>query len=392
VEENMKKCFALLVTIILAAFVLLLVNCRDDPYFVVGDGYEPLPEEEILGATFYISDYITSDEAGSITANGDGTYTVKIRRRAPSFNPSAVFISGPVEFSDYYAVTCSFPEETEGEKPYRVYACASTAVKKIDDAVNADYPTAADLQGQVYFRDSVAIGDFLLSNKGVNTLTVKRNTSGEVLPYRSLFLYLYFNQADMANPNDYYTFTLSGVSGANTKRPVSPVIRAAAYRNGDTDPASHFTLNAPVLPDFDHRYDSAKAAAANMVSTANPESLCVDIQVLNEDVGKEFEFVIRNMGMYSGGTNQIAGGGRIDTASVQFEDGSGGASPNGTVTESTETITLKTVYLYTVKVKAVAYDDLFGAPGTGVKLKVNGPFSGNNRYTVTLNLPRDYTR
>jgi hypothetical protein len=398
-EEYMKKWYALLVTALMITAICAFSACRNDPFFVIGAGYDPFPEEEILGATFYISDYVTSEEAGSITKNADDTYTVRMRRRSPSYNPAAMFISGPFEFSDYFAINCEFPENAAGEKPYRVYACASTTVKKIDDSVNADYPTAADLQGQVYFRNGVAIGEYELTNRGVNTLTVKRDTGGNVKPYCSVFLYLYFNQANMADPNDYYTFTIRNVSGANSQQPLSPVIRAAAYRNGDTDPDSRLELAGPVLPDFDHRFDS------KTIPVSSPASLNVDIQVPDTDAGREFEFVIRGLGMYSGGANQgagldlytggvnrIAGGGRIEATAIVFESGTGGEDPKISVTENTDTLTMQTVYLYTVKAKAVPYSDFWGdgAAGTGVKLKIPGSFSGINRYTVTLNLPREY--
>lgn len=377
----------LAIAVLLVLAVLIPVSCRYNLYYVPGvvdeaDGFDPLPVEEILGATFYIADTVPSEQAGLITDNGDGTYTIQIRRRSPAYVPSAVFISGPFTFSDYYKIICEFPDDDKPAKPYRVYAFASVATEKIDDAVNSDYPTAVDL-GAAAFGSSGAAGAFTLTNEGINTLAVKKNPSGTVKPYCSLVMYLYFNNANMSDPNDMYTFKLKGVRVKHGQRPEGPVIKARAYRDGDPDNA--LELTDPVLPSFNHRYDS------KTISVVSSASLNVDIQVPDEDEGKEFEFVIRGLGMYAGETNLIADG-RITPQAIVFENGSAGTSPNGTVTEGTAKLTGRDVPVYTIKAAAVAYDDLFGdgEPGTGVKIKIPGTFTNTSRFTIWLNLPRMY--
>ena len=385
----MKKCFTLsaallvIVTVLLIGALGILTGCRDDPYYVAGadDTLDSFPVEEILGATFYIGDGFTSDQAGSIAGNGDGTYTVNMRRRSPSYNPSAMFISGPFTFSDYYKIICEFPDNAQ-TKPYRVYAFASVSTENIDFATNSDYVTAVDLQ-QASFRDGVGIGTYELTNEVINTLTVLKDSNGNVRQYCSLVVYLYFNQADMTNPDDIYTFTLKGVRAANGSRPQSPVIRAKVYRDGEPDSALY--LESPVLPDFNHRYDSKTLAEKNIASL----NVCVELPAA--DAGKEFEFVIRNLGVYSGSRNLIPNG-TIDPAALEFINGTSGASPYVSVSEGTATVSGKTVPTYTIRAKAVDYSDLTGdgQPGTGVQLKIPGPFSNTNRFTVWINLPRDY--
>ena len=242
----------------------LLTGCVRDAQ-PLPDVFTPFPEPIILGAGFYYQrdgKDITGDDAGVITKNEDGTYKVRMKRRSPSNVPTAMFISSsfeaagkyPFEFSDYYKLICTFPGDPGiADKPYRVYACAS---RGLDAAIDADYASASDLKGQAVFRNGVAIGAFEMTNEGINTLKVDRKGR----PYKTIFLYLYFN--NVSDPDDYYEFTLNYAGGANGIIRKSIVEKAAAYRAGDA--VNKFELPSPGAPAADNyilagynlRYDS----------------------------------------------------------------------------------------------------------------------------------------
>jgi hypothetical protein len=369
----------LLKTVLILALLLLPAGCIRDVQPLL-DIYTPFPEPEILGASFYYQrdgKDVTGNEAGMISRNEDGTYKVRIKRRAPSNVPTAIFITGSFEFSEFYKIICTFPEDSAiVDKPYRVYACAS---RLMDAAVDADYPTARDLKGQAVFRNGVAIGTFEMSNEGVNTLKPDRRGR----PYITMFLYLYFN--NVSDPDDYYEFSLDYVGGANGVIPHSKVIQAAAYRAGDS--ANQFELPVPgvsadenyILARFNHRYDSGA------ITALDTDSLILDLKISNGDAGKEIEFEMRNVGLYQDGESLI-GNTIINTAKVQA--GTGQPEQTGVVTE---VVTSNGSY-YKVKAKTVAYNDLFGAPGTGIRLVIAGTetFTNTKRITITLNVPDKY--
>ena len=357
------------------------------------DIYTPFPEPEILGASFYYQrngQDVTGADAGMISKNEDGTYKVRVRRRAPSNVPTAVFITGSFEFSEYYKIVCTFPEDPAiADKPYRIYACAS---RYLDLATDADYATANDLKGQAVFRNGVAIGTFEMTNEGINTLRVDRRGR----PYITMFMYLYFN--NVSDPDDYYEFTLNYVGGANGIIPKSKVTKAAVYRAGDTvnkfempDPAD--TPKPPpkpgdpkpeedyILARFNHRYDSGT------IDTLDTDSLILELKVPDEDAGKEIEFEMRNVGIYQDGGSLI-GNTIIKVATVQAGTGSGQTEQPDVVTE----VETSQGSYYTVKAKIVQYADLFGAPGTGIRLVIAGtePFTDTKRVTFTLNVPDKY--
>ena len=361
----MKKHFWLLVSALLVLVFMLFTACPTDGEEDGGKNitYTSFPEEEILGASFYVADNVPSAEAGSITKNPDGTYKVRIRRRSPSLSPSAIFITGSFTFSEYYSVTCTFPDAVSiTDKPYRVYACASVGM---DAVLDADYPTAWDSRVFAAFRNDQVIGEVEMTNEIVNVITPNIDNK----PYITVFLYLYFN--NVTDPNDYYEFTLNEIKAANGVKPISPVSNVAVYRAGDT--SNKFELSAPILAGFNHRYDS------NTINAASPTSLNVDIKIPDADAGKEIEFEIRNVGLYSGTTNLIT---REMIKAAQFLPGS--AAITGTVTEQTVNST-PVSYYYRIKANAAVYSDM-----TGIKLIIPGTFTNTNRYTITVNVPKAY--
>jgi len=367
--------------------LLTLAGCIREVVYPPVDMYTPFPEPEILGASFYYqrnNQDVTGAEAGMISKNEDGTYKVKIKRRAPSNVPTAVFITGSFEFSDYYKVVCTFPDDPAiMDKPYRVYACGS---RNLDAAVDADYPTANDLKGQAVFRNGVAIGTFEMTNEGINVLKPDRRGR----PYITVFLYLYFN--NVTDPDDYYEFTLNYVGGANGVIPKSKVTKAAVYRAGDS--ANRFILPADdvdenddyILARFNHRYDS-NTYGSGTINTLDTNSLVLDLKVPDGDVGQEIEFEMRNVGIYQDGASLI-GNTIINAAVVQAGTGAGQGEQSGVVTE---VVTPSGSY-YKVKAKIVRYANLFGGPGAGIRLLISGtePFTGTKRVTFTLNVPDKY--
>jgi hypothetical protein len=326
--------------------------------------YVSFPEDEILGSSFYAGDGVL--DPGFIEKNTDGTYSVRIKRRAPSTSPVAMFITGSFSFSDYYSITCTFPDDPAlTNKPYRVYAMAST---NLDLAVDADYPTAWDSRVFTSFRNDEAVGRVAMNNENINTLTVKSK------PYITIVLYLYFK--DAGNADEYYTFTLNEVKAADGIVPVSPVTRIAAYREGDPVTSS-FYRSAPVQAGFNIKYDSGT------INPANPASLNVDIEVPSADLGRELEFEVRNVGLYTGASANL-----IDKAAIlaaMVAAGQTAPAQTGVVTETA------TATVYKVKATVVEYADLFGQPGTGIRFFIPGSFTNTNRFTLTVNLPGEYT-
>jgi hypothetical protein len=390
-RNEMKRACALLSAALLsAALPVLLVSlagCIRDVQ-PVEDIYTPFPEPEILGASFFYQRNgldVTGAEVGMISKNEDGTYRVRVRRRAPSNVPTAVFITGSFEFSEYYKVRATFPEDpTITDKPYRIYACAS---RGMDGNLDADYPTANDLKGQAVFRNGVAIGTFEMSNEGINVLNPDRWKR----PYITVFLYLYFN--NVTDPDDYYEFTLDYVGGARGVIPKSKVSRAAVYRAGDME--NKFELPKPdadedddyILARFNHRYDSGT------INTLDTDSLILELKVPDGDVGQEIEFEMRNVGLYQDGESLI-GNTIINVATVHA--GTEEPEQSGVVTE----VKTSSGSYYKVKAKIVEYDDLFGEPGAGLRLLIKrpvtetepepGPFTDTKRVTFTLNVPDKY--
>jgi hypothetical protein len=379
--------------------VLLTAGCVIDPRPSFNDDYTSFPEAEILGASFYLmvnNKDVTGDDAGTITKNEDGTYKVRMRRRAPSNVPVAMFITGSFRFSEFYSITCSFPKDAEN-KPYRVYACAS---RGMDGNVDADYPTARDLVGTSAFPGGAAEGTFRMSNEGVNYL----NKDSRNRPYITVFLYLYFQTANNNDPNDFYEFTLHSVKGANGIIPESVVTNAEVYRDGDSAKCSviieKYEMMDPVtaavekkdliLGNYLHRLDSRKLSSPASVVDTN--SLCIDLRVPDADAGKQIEFVLRGgAGLYSQGSTAnlinrdivmaarvLAGTAAGEQTGVVTEARMAGANPNLGMPS----------FEYTIKARTVRYTDM-----TGIKLAIGtGPFAETERFSCSITLPVEYVR
>ena len=381
------------ITLIFALCSLLCVicfSCLIDPRPPVDDnsgGFVSFPEAEILGAAFYTKinniEY-TGDDAGNITKNEDGSYAVKIRRRDTSSTPSMFTVTGSFEYSDYYRITCSFPEDAD-IKPFRVYACGS---RGMDAAVDADYRTARDLNGSSAWPTGYAQGGpIIMSNEGINTLTPDRKGR----PYITVFLYFYFQTAsNMNDPDDWYNFTLHSVRGANGIIPESRVTKAEVYRSGDTEQANKFTLENtvtntpegvtgdPILARYNHRFDSVT------ISLLDTQSLIIDLEVPASDTGREMEVQLRNIGLFSGTENLLV---REMIKSAAVQAGITASEQTGVVVEVAVSST-PVSYYYKVKAKIVVYPEF-----TGLKIVIPGTpqlFSDTNRFTCTLYLPDEY--
>jgi len=400
-EDTMKKGFAYFnaaCILLLITAVFFLTGCIREVIYQEDDRYTPFPEAQILGASFYYqvnNQDVSGDEAGMISKNEDGTYQVKMKRRSPPSLPSAMYIMGSFEFSDFYKIVCTFPDDpTIIDKPYRVYACAS---RYMDGNTDADYPTAVDLIGEAAFRSGVAAGTFEMTNEGINYL----NPDPRGRPYITVFLYLYFN--NVSNPDDYYEFTLDFVGGANGYVPASKVTRAEIYRSGDAN--NKFVLEAideevtdigtgeisiettPILARYNHRFDSIKIKPA--VPSINTSSLHIELKVPDDDVGKQIEFEVRGAGLFSGdGENQIT---RDMNVAGRVLAGTGQAEQTGVV-EEVRVVGNPPTYYYKVKARTVRYANLFGEVGTGVKFVISGTeqFANIDRFTCGLFVPEKY--
>jgi len=373
--------------------IFLLSGCIRELIYPENDMYTPFPEAEILGASFYYQrdgQDVSGDNAGMISRNEDGTYHVKMRRRSPSSNPSAMYVTGSFEFSDFYKIVCTFPDDPAiKDKPFRLYACAS---RGMDGNMDADYPTANDLMGEAVFRNGVAIGEFTMTNEGINTL----NPDPWDRPYITVFLYLYFDK--VTDPDDYYEFTLNYVGGANGITPASVVTKAEVYREGDT--ANKFTLEAvkeeqedpyphtkitPVLARYNHSFDSRKISPD--IPAIDTSALCVNLRVPDADEGKELQFEIRNVGLYQTAAFPAPDGGNLVTADmIKAAQAAGLSGSELVITERPVTpATNPVTYFYRVKAKVIRYSDM-----TGLKMTIPGTFSGTKRFTFTLNVPDKY--
>jgi len=407
----LKRTAAPIAALLTALLVITGAGCIIDPQPSFEDEYPSFPEAEILGASFYLmvdNKDVTGDEAGTISKNEDGTYKVRMRRRSPSNVPTAMFITGTFEFSEFYSITCSFPADAEN-KPYRVYACAS---RGMDGNTDADYPTARDLVGTSAFPGGGAEGTFRMSNEGVNYL----NKDSRNRPYITVFLYLYFQSANTSDPNDFYEFTLLSVKGANGKMPKSVVTKAEVYRDGDAEHTceaiieDRYNVVDPVTgalkPDtfilgnfykssawertnfFNHQLNSRKLSEPVPVTDTN--ALRIDLQVPDADVGKQIEFVLRGgAGLYAeGSTANLINPTLVKAARVLA--GTAGGEQTGIVTENRISGANPNLgmpsYEYTVKARIVRYDDM-----TGIKLAIGtGPFVNTERFSCTIRLPDKY--
>jgi len=395
-----KKCFIppfaalrLVIAVLLTAFSLS--GCIREVINAVDDIYTSFPEAEILGAGFYYQlngQDVSGDNAGMISRNEDGTYHVKMRRRTPSSSPSMMSFTGSFEFSEFYKIICTFPDDPAiKDKPYRVYACAS---RGMDGNMDADYPTASDLLGEAVFRNGVAIGTFTMTNEGINYL----NPDPWGRPYITVFLYLYFDK--VTDPDDYYEFTLNFVGGANGITPASVVTKAEIYREGDS--ANKFSLEVikeetedssglsytkitPVLAGYNHRFDSRRISPE--IPAIDTSALCVNLQVPDADEGKEIQFEIRNVGLYRTNAYPAPDGSNLVSGEMIKAAGVAGLPSSGLIiTERpVSPATTPVSYFYTVRAKVVRYSDM-----TGIKMTVLGPFSDTRRFTITLNVPDKY--
>jgi hypothetical protein len=388
----MRKSYDQKRTMALIIAALFTTGCLINPQPSIDDSFTSFPEAEILGASFYTminNKDTTGDDAGSIVKNDDGSYTVRMRRRSPSNVPSAMFVTGSFEFSEFYSITCSFPENAVN-KPYRVYGCAS---RGMDGNVDADYPTARDLVGTTAFPGGAAEGTFRLSNEGINFLNKDRRGR----PYITVFLYLYFQTANNNDPDDFYEFTLHSVKGANGIMPESKVTRVEVYRDGDLNTERYilapnaitgFPDENNILGGYIHRFDSRKLSSA--ISLRDTNSLHIDLQVPGTDVGKDIEFELRGLslfpaGLYAASNNYITAS-LLKGPKVKVL---GQPEQNGVVTETR--ITGTQTYYYGVKARVRNYNDLFGSQtGAGVRLVIEGPFAGTDRYSLGITLPDKY--
>jgi hypothetical protein len=391
----MKKIALLLLIILMAAF--LLSGCDDFIKKFIPpekDKYTSFPEAEILDARFYYQrdgKDVTGADAGMISKNKDGTYKVMMKRRSPSNVPTAMYIMGSFEFSEYYKMTCTFPDDPSvGEKPYRVYVVAS---RYQDLATDAHYPTATSLIGSAVFRNGYAVGTFEMTNEGIAKIPPDRKGR----PYTTLFMYLYFN--NVSDPDAYYEFQLDFAGGANAVIPESKVTRAEFYREGDAankcvlEPKDETTYDSfwglqtktyPVLARFNHRLDSQNIPAIPVIDTS---AICADMRVDDGDAGKEIEFEIRNVGLFSDGNNLITRD-MMMSAKILAGTGAGQDEQTGILTE--ETVNSNPVsYTYKAKAKIVQYPEF-----TGMKLVIPGeteePFTDTRRFIFTINLPDKY--
>ncbi|MDR2924036.1 MAG: hypothetical protein LBU85_11940 [Treponema sp.] len=383
-------CFAI-------CLVICLANCTIDPRPAINDAFTSFPEAEILGASFYLvinNKDVTGDDAGTISKNEDGSYKVRMRRRSPSNVPVAMYFTGTFEFSEFYSITCTFPEDAEN-KPYRVYACAS---RGMDGNMDADYPTARDLVGASAFSGGAAEGTFRMSNEGINVL----NKDSRNRPYITVFLYLYFQTANNSDPDDFYEFTLHSVKGANGVMPESKATRVEVYRDGETNAANKFILQPngregypdekAILAGYNHRYNSNKTSPG-LPLMASTDSLHIDLQVPATDAGKEIEFELRGVnlfptGLYAAANNYITRD-LLKSGKVKVLAGVSGAEQTGVVTEVR--ITGTQTYYYKVKAKTRNYNNLFGSQtGAGIRLVIEGPFADTDRYACGIALPDKY--
>ena len=367
-------------------FLFVMSGCIIDPRPPLihdDDGLTPFPRAQIEGAAFFTNinnTELSGDNAGSISRNEDGSYTVRMRRRDRPLLPSAMYITGPFTFSDFYKIICSFPEDA-AIKPYRVYAFASRGGTEetgaADLAINADYPTARDLRGGAWPTGFAQGGPIIMSNEGINTLAVDRRGR----PYINVSLYLYFNTgSNMSDPNDFYEFTLHDVRGGNGITPESKVVRSEVYRGGDTNTANRFILEEtivdnvvvePILAKFNHRYNSGT------INTLTTSSLNIDLIVPAGNAGKEIEFQMRNVGLFSGDDNLL---GRDMILAAKVLGGTSGS-------EQTDVVKEVILSVYSVTATVVEYDDM-----TGVRLVISGdePFTDTDRFTCTIFLPDSY--
>jgi len=383
--------------------LFLLAGCIREVIFPEDDKYTSFPEAQILGASFFYqvnNQDVSGDEAGMISRNEDGSYNVKMKRRSPPNVPSAMYITGSFEFSEFFKMVCTFPDSPAiADKPYRVYACAS---RKMDANLDADYPTAVDLVGTAAFRTGEAIGEFTLTNEGINYLNPDRWGR----PYITVFLYLYFN--NVSNPDDYYEFTLNFAGGANGYTPASKVTKAEIYRSGDTE--NKFILETtveekpdlntsainyithPILARYNHRFDSNKITPA--IPVIDTPSLRVDLTVADEDEGMEIEFDIRNVGLFQSTVSPAPADSNLITKemilSAKALGAGGGEAPECIVTERLDNSSSPAVPFYRVKTKVVDYGDM-----TGVRLIISGTepeelFTGTSRFTITILVPEKY--
>jgi hypothetical protein len=358
------------------------------------DKYMSFPEAEILGASFYYQrdgKDVTGNEAGMISKNEDGTYKIRMKRRSPSNVPTAMYIMGSFEFSEYYKMICTFPDDPAvTDKPYRVYVVAS---RYQDLATDAHYPSATSLIGQSVFRNGYAAGTFEMTNEGTAKIPPDRNGR----PYTTLFIYLYFNS--VSDPDDYYEFQMDFAGGANGIIPVSKVTRAEIYREGDTankfilEPKEETTYDpfwgsqtkiVPILARFNHRFDTLAIAPA--VPVIDIHAIHADLQVPDADAGKEIEFEVRNIGLFGVGNNMITRD-MLMSAKVLAGTGAGQNEQTGMVTEVTVNST-PVSYYYKVKAKIVQYPEF-----TGIKMLIPGTtetFTGTKRLTFTINVPDKY--
>jgi len=375
--------------IMLLITAFLLSTCIREVIYTSDDMYTSFPEAQILGASFYYQrdgQDVSGENAGMISKNEDGTYHVKMRRRSPSTSPTAMFITGSFEFSEFYKITCTFPDDPAiKDKPYRVYACAS---RGMDGNIDADYPTANDLIGEAVFRNGVAIGEFTLTNEGINYL----NPDPWERPYITVFLYLYFDK--VTDPDDWYEFTLNYAGGANGIIPESVVTKAEVCREGDTENkfepiTENYEMTDPaqgpfILARYNHRFDSRRIPD---IPALNTSALCVTLQVPDADVGKEIQFEIRNVGLYKTtaypapeGSNLVTGD-MIKAAQVAELPASELVITEREIKPTTSPVT----YFYTIKAKVVQYGDM-----AGIKMTIPGLFPDTRRFTFTLNVPDKY--
>ncbi|MDR3283806.1 MAG: hypothetical protein LBS97_01345 [Treponema sp.] len=373
-----KNVFCGFVCLMACLCLFLATGCGGD----TEDGeltYVSFPEEEILGASFYVGDFV--GDAGTIAKNPDGSYKVQIKCRTPfaSNAPVNVTFSGPFAFESRYRITATFPEDPSiTNKPYRVYVCASVGQVSKNELVDAntvaDYVSAWDSDVYASFQDNRVKGTLVMDNANGAIITKR----GDGRQYVTVFMSLYFHQTF----DGYYEFTVNALEGGNGVSYTSPVTSVAGYRAGDdaTPQLPTAALPGPLLGGWEYK------AASGTLTASSPAEFNLDLAVPASGVGRTIEFSLRNFEVLKG-TDKLLTSAIVQTAKVRA--GTSAAEQSNVVTATTYQVTTatgpETRYEYRVTAKAVQYEGF-----TGVKLFVPGPFTDSDGFTFNITLPEHY--
>jgi hypothetical protein len=346
---------------LLLAIALLFAGCPmvDDegPQWPDNVEWKAFPDDAIQYAVAWAGGI---HDAGKVVKNADGTWDITIKYTQGN-EKSQIAIGGEaIGFKRDFWVTAEFPE-TAAVKPQKFMVLPSPSFPTDNDPQSgSDWGSAWQSQLQGFPATGPITGEIKASNADTDGNTPN-------LTMHTLVLWLYF---DIITPSGEYTFKLKEVKAGNlaVAGNAPPVEKAAVRIAGGS---VQERIIEPKIAGMDYRIEQNFTAQSST-------GLEIDIKLPESAEGKTYLF---DISATAEDTTNLLTDDRWSNAYIA--EGTTAARQNNITTGYPETEPHKAGY-YKITGKAVAYTDLFGAAGVGMKLVIPFASSANATRCVSV--------